>query len=132
MAEMTRAAIERRIRELSLQLSKILLLQQKERREPKLDLAILDSFLNEWRNLSQYYRDNIYNRTNDADADLQINLLVVSIYLEWMEDLRIFMNSASKSGKFDEADKLEETFDMLEYHMQHILEAASDLDDLKL
>jgi hypothetical protein len=132
MAHLSRKDIEKKIRELALQLNKDLLAQQQARQLPqKVNLVVLRKMLDEWSNLAEYYEHNIYEKNfeSDVDTDLEMSLFMVNNYLNWTRDLQIFISGAENHA---ETDKLEDALDYLEHSMQKILAAISDKDEFKL
>lgn len=128
-----RTAIERHIRELSLQLREAPLREQGQKFTEQYDLTLLRAMLDKWRELADYYEHNIYekNREQDIDTDLEMSLFIVGNYLDWMFQFEVYMGTAAQKGDRTEEDELWEYHHELKGHMERILAITADKDDLQ-
>ena len=135
MATENRKFIERRIREISLEIDKKLLAQQTAQQFPqRINMSLLHLMLAEWNKLAKYYEHTNWERNGQEQKkpDLEISVFILQNYLSWVQTLLIFMGGASKRDENQLADELGDALSMLENCMQEIFAACRDEDDLEL
>jgi len=125
-----RDRIEFDIRKISHQLNKDIVKQQKQGTIPgKVDLSMLEAMVDKWDELATYYERNIYDRTSDGDADLDISLFIIKNYLSWQDDLPREIYNARQSNNENRAGDLEDFRDLLEHSINRIFKAIRVIDE---